>query len=81
MDHTAGNLQDTSEQIKKATSNDRVVKTMNRVDSILEKIDSGQGTLGALINDKSLHVRLKSLLGAGEKQQQVKSIIRSSVEE
>ncbi len=81
LDKTAGNLQETSENIKKATANDRVVKTMNRVDSILEKIDNGQGTLGALINDKSLHVRIKSLLGAGEKQQQVKSILRSSVEE
>jgi len=80
LDKTAGNLQDTTEQFKKATANDRVTKTMNRVDSILEKIDGGQGTLGALINDKSLHVRIKSILGAGEKQQQVKSILRSSVE-
>ena len=80
LDQTAGNLQTSSEQIKKATANDRVVKTMNRVDRILEKIDNGQGTLGALINDKSLHIRIKSLLGAGEKQQQVKSILRSSVE-
>ncbi len=81
LDQTAGNLQTSSEQIKKATANDRVVKTMNRVDRILEKIDNGQGTLGALINDKSLHIRIKSLLGAGEKQQQVKSILRSSVED
>ncbi len=81
LDQTAGNLRDTSEQIKKATANDKVGKTMNRLDSILEKIDNGQGTLGALINDKSLHVRIKSLLGAGEKQQQIKTILRSSVEE
>ncbi|MBC7753436.1 MAG: MCE family protein [Moraxellaceae bacterium] len=81
LDQTAGNLQETSNQIKKATANDRVNKTMNRVDSILEKIDNGQGTLGALINDRSLHVRMKSLLGAGEKQQQVKSILKSSVED
>lgn len=81
LDKTAGNLQETSEQIKKATSNNQVAKTMNRLDSILEKIDNGQGTLGALINDKSLHSRLKSLLGAGEKQQQVKSILKTSIEE
>ena len=51
------------------------------MDNILEKIDNGQGTLGALINDRSLHDRLKSILGAGQKQQQVKSIMKSSVEE
>ena len=81
LDQTAGNLQESSNQIKRATANDRVNKTMNRVDSILAKIDNGQGTLGALINDRSLHVRMKSLLGAGEKQQQVKSILKSSVED
>lgn len=81
LDKTAGNLQETSEQIKKATDNNKVAKTMSRLDSILEKIDNGQGTLGALINDKSIHLRLKSLLGAGEKQQQVKSILKTSIEE
>lgn len=80
LDKTAGNLQDTSEQIKLATANNQVAKTMKKLDSILEKIDNGQGTLGALINDKSLHQRLKSIVGAGEKQQQVKSILKSSVE-
>lgn len=31
--------------------------------SILKKIDSGEGTLGALVNDKSLHDKAESILG------------------
>ena len=32
-------------------------------DSIVQKIDSGQGTLGALINDRTLYEDLRSILG------------------
>lgn len=81
LDKAAGNLNDSSEKIKQAFAGNRLEKSMIKMDNILEKIDNGQGTLGALINDRSLHDRLKSILGAGQKQQQVKSIIKSSVEE
>ncbi len=80
LDKTADNLQDTTAQLKQATANNRIEKSMTRLDSILEKVDNGQGTLGALINDRSVHNRLKTILGAGEKQQQMKSILKSSVE-
>lgn len=81
LDQAAGNLNDSSVKIKQALAGNRLEHSMVKMDNILEKIDNGQGTLGALINDRSLHDRLKSLLGAGQKQQQVKSIIKSSVDE
>ncbi|AZZ37878.1 MCE family protein [Bdellovibrio sp. qaytius] len=81
LDQAAGNLNDSSVKIKQALAGNRLEHSMTKMDNILEKIDNGQGTLGALINDRSLHDRLKSLLGAGQKQQQVKSIIKSSVDE
>lgn len=34
-----------------------------RIDSIAKKIDEGQGTLGALINDRTLYEDIRSLLG------------------
>lgn len=37
-----------------------ILKTTNR---ILKKVDSGQGTLGALINNRSLYNRLMTILG------------------
>ena len=81
LDQTAGNLSEASVEIKKAVGQGRLDKTLTKVDRIVDKIDSGQGTLGALINDRSLHERLKNILGAGQKQQQIKSILKSSVED
>jgi phospholipid/cholesterol/gamma-HCH transport system substrate-binding protein len=81
LDQAAGNLNDSSVKIKQALGTNRLEKSLVKMDNILEKIDNGQGTLGALINDRSIHERLKTILGAGQKQQQVKSIIKSSVDE
>ena len=81
LDAAAGNLNESSLKIKQSLQSGHLDKSLERMDSILEKIDNGHGTLGALINDKSIHERLKSILGAGQKQQQVKSIIKSSVDE
>lgn len=81
LDSAAGNLNESSVKIKTALAGNKLEQSMNRMENILEKIDNGQGTLGALINDRSLHDRLKSMLGAGQKQQAVKSIMKSSVEE
>jgi len=81
LNQTAENLNDSSEHFKKAMADGKFEKTIGRMENIIEKIDDGQGTLGALINDRSVHDRLKSILGAGQKQQQVKSILNSSVED
>ncbi len=56
-------------------------RSMVKLEKIVDKVDRGEGTLGALINDKSIHERIKSMIGAGQKNQQVKNILKSSVEE
>lgn len=81
LDQTAGNLNESSAHIKKALDGAKLEKVVARMESIVEKVDNGQGTLGALINDRSVFDRLKSILGAGQKEKQVKSILKSSVEE
>ncbi len=81
LNQTAGNLNESSDHFKKAMADGKFEKTMARLENVIEKIDNGQGTLGALINDRSVHDRLKSLLGAGQKQQQVKSILKNSIED
>ena len=81
LDSAAGNFNEASQKINSALRSGKLESSMNKLDNILEKIDNGQGTLGALINDKSIHERMRSILGAGQKQQQVKSILKSSIEE
>ena len=48
--------------------------------SVMEKIDSGKGTLGALINDPSLHQNLKSVLGGSQRNRYMKEMARESIQ-
>jgi len=54
--------------------------SLQHLDSILTKIDRGDGTLGALINDPTLHERLKAVLGADSHKQSMQSLIRNSIQ-
>jgi phospholipid/cholesterol/gamma-HCH transport system substrate-binding protein len=81
LDKASGNLAAISEQLNKSFKDGRFDNTMTKLEKIVDKVDKGEGTLGALINDRSIHDRIKNMLGAGQKTQQVKSILKSSVED
>lgn len=55
-------------------------KSMKHLSSILRKIDQGEGTLGALINDPTLHENLKAALGGSPRQKYLKSLARESIQ-
>lgn len=48
--------------------------------SVLDKIDSGKGTLGQLINDPSVAQSLKSFLGGSQRNQYMKNMIRETLQ-
>lgn len=48
--------------------------------SVLEKIDKGQGTLGALVNDPSVHQRLKALLGGSPRGSYLKDMLKETIQ-
>ncbi|MDZ4677648.1 MAG: MlaD family protein [Oligoflexia bacterium] len=60
--------------------NNNLKKSVDRIAVILEKIDSGQGTLGGLINDPTVHEDLKALLGGAKRSKLLKYLIRSTIE-
>ena len=64
----------------KSHKNSSLPKTLTRLDNILDKIDKGQGTLGALINDPSVHDRLTQLLGQPPRSKYLKPLIRATIE-
>lgn len=89
-----GNLSAASNSLKELSSESRdlikelrknsspkIQEAVAKMDRILEKIDKGEGTLGALINDPSLHDSIKSMMGSSDKKQSVRSLIRSSINE
>jgi phospholipid/cholesterol/gamma-HCH transport system substrate-binding protein len=47
--------------------------------SILEKIDNGEGTLGALVNDPTLYEDLKIVLGGAKRSKVIKTVVDYSI--
>jgi phospholipid/cholesterol/gamma-HCH transport system substrate-binding protein len=58
---------------------DNLKSTMKRLAKVLKKIDEGQGTLGALINDPTLHDKLVGLLGDSPRTKYIKPLLRQSI--
>jgi phospholipid/cholesterol/gamma-HCH transport system substrate-binding protein len=81
LDATAGQLSEASSNLNATLKKGGLDRTMTKLEKIVDKVDRGEGTLGALINDRSIHERIKNILGAGQKNQQVKQILKSSIEE
>lgn len=48
--------------------------------SVLKKVDNGQGTLGALVNDPSLHNRIQGFFGDAPRNKFLKPLIRESIQ-
>lgn len=70
-----------SAQLSQLSSNPKINQSVERLDLILAKVEKGEGTLGALINDPSLHDSLKAFLGAGKGKEPLKNVLRDSIRE
>lgn len=58
-----------------------ITQAVRHMNSIMAKVDRGDGTLGALVNDSSVHDQIKKILGGGQKKQYLRSILQNSIEE
>lgn len=80
MNRSSATAESVLTKIAEQHPGERIGKSMDRLDSILGKIDRGQGSFGAFINDPSIHDRLKSLLGGSSRKSGVENLLRTSVE-
>jgi phospholipid/cholesterol/gamma-HCH transport system substrate-binding protein len=86
MGDTSENLKNSSLDLKQFSRGLATIQTahlessLQKMDKILTKIDRGQGSLGALVNDSTLHEQLKVLLGGNENKKHIKSLLRTSIE-
>ena len=76
---TSGQLKSLVAETRESLNKDKLREVVSRLDSILTKIDKGDGTLGALINDPTLHQRLSTLLGDSPRRQFLKPLIRETI--
>ena len=67
--------------IEKDVGEDKKLKrSLTHLTNVLEKVDRGSGTLGALINDPTLYQRLQELVGMTSRKGYLKGVIRKSIE-
>jgi phospholipid/cholesterol/gamma-HCH transport system substrate-binding protein len=73
-------LKDVNVLVGEVKDQKKVEKTLNHLASVMQKLDNGDGTLGQLINDPSLHESLRSMLGGSKRSQYMKGLIRQTIE-
>ncbi len=59
--------------------NDDLGPALESLRKILAKIEKGEGTLGAIINDSSLHEDLRILLGGAQRSTAVRFLVRQAI--
>lgn len=92
--NTAQNMADASDQFKKLLpkidllvgslreqipDNKKFKQAIASLANVLEKVDQGKGTLGALVNDPSVHQNLKAFLGGSPRNRYLKEMVRETI--
>ncbi|NBT58027.1 hypothetical protein EBT16_04505, partial [bacterium] len=62
------------------TSGRSLNEALSHLDSIMKKIDSGDGTLGSLVNDPTVYEDVKSVLGGAKRSSILKYFMRQFIE-
>lgn len=73
------NLVGTSQNLNRLTNEPELKEAIVHLRNILAKVDKGEGTLGALINDPTLHDRLIGFLGDSPRNRYLVPLIRESI--
>ncbi len=61
------------------TSRKKLDPVLTKLERVLTKIDEGKGTLGALVNDPSLHEDLRILLGGAKRSRLLRFLVREAI--
>ena len=81
MAETAKNLSSASYKLDQELNELNLRKISKNLNAILEKINQGNGTLGALVNDHGLYDDAKALLGGANRNRILRNLVRSTVKE
>jgi phospholipid/cholesterol/gamma-HCH transport system substrate-binding protein len=72
------NLGAFSKNLRALTSDPALISAIRRLDTILKKIDNGDGTLGRLINDPTVHEKILDLMGESKRNRYLKPLLQES---
>ena len=79
--HSAKNFSSASDKLNEELDGIAIKKTTRSLAMILDKINSGTGTLGALVNDPSLYEDTRSLIGGANRSKIVRNLVRKTIED
>lgn len=79
--NTAKNLAMTSEKLNKEFEGIQIKSSLKNLNAILEKMNNGTGTLGALINDPGLYDDAKALLGGANRNRIMRNLVRQTIKQ
>jgi phospholipid/cholesterol/gamma-HCH transport system substrate-binding protein len=77
---TAKNLSAASAKLNHDLDDLQLKDAMKNLNSILEKINNGHGSLGAMINDPSLYDDAKALVGGTNRNRIVRNLVRQTIQ-
>ncbi len=81
LNTTATNLASASAKLSSELDDANFKKSVKSLNQILDKINNGTGTLGALVNDPGLYDDAKSLLGGANRSRIVRNLVRKTVKD
>jgi phospholipid/cholesterol/gamma-HCH transport system substrate-binding protein len=81
MTTTSKNMAELSKKLNAEVDQMKLKSTVDHLNSIVEKINRGKGTLGALVNDPSLYEDAKSFIGHVNRNKILKNLVRQTIKD
>ncbi len=78
---TAKNLGEITGKLNDELNQIKIKSAINHLNSILEKVDHGQGSVGAFINDPALYDDAKALVGQVNRNRIMRNLIRQTIKD
>jgi phospholipid/cholesterol/gamma-HCH transport system substrate-binding protein len=78
---TAKNMANVTEKLDKQMDDMKFKKIIKNLESITDKVNNGNGTVGALINDPGLYDNIKSLIGQANRNRIVRNLVRQTIKD
>jgi phospholipid/cholesterol/gamma-HCH transport system substrate-binding protein len=78
---TSKNMSDLTAKLNDELSQMKLKSSVNHLNSILEKIDQGRGSMGAFINDPALYDDAKALVGQVNRNRIMRNLIRQTIKD
>lgn len=78
---TAKNLARLTEKIDEQLDGKQLKELITSLNQVIEKVNIGAGTLGALVNDPSIYDEIKALLGGVNRNRIIRNLVRKTLSE